>query len=75
MSIHSPGPSVYSPKQTVTKQTSNSFTLAAKVSPSYFDVCLDPERQQSPGPVYLIAGKDRRGVSTWGDEPKATFGK
>ena len=74
MSIHSPGPFAYSPKQTQTKHTASSFTLAAK-APSYFDTFLDPERQPSPGPVYLAPDKTRLGKATWGGDAKATFGK
>ena len=74
MTIHSPGPLVYSPKQTMTKLSASAYTLAAK-APSYFDTFLDPERQPSPGPVYNGAGKDRKGRSIWGNDPKATFGR
>ena len=74
MAIYSPGPFAYSPKQTLTKTAANAHTLALK-APSYFDTFLDPERQPSPGPVYLTSGKDRQGRATWGNDPKATFGR
>ena len=74
LAVHSPGPMVYSPKQTVTKQSARAYSLAAKAS-SYFDLFLDPERQPSPGPVYNNGEKDRRGKAVWGNDPRAVFGK
>uniref|UniRef100_A0A7S0RZR0 Uncharacterized protein n=1 Tax=Chlamydomonas leiostraca TaxID=1034604 RepID=A0A7S0RZR0_9CHLO len=66
--VHSPGPAAYSPDTSPTRAAAADFTMGKK-APSYFDLYLDPQRQTSPGPVYVPK------IKTWGTDPRATFGK
>ncbi|GAX79810.1 hypothetical protein CEUSTIGMA_g7250.t1 [Chlamydomonas eustigma] len=74
VSVHSPGPFIYSPKQNLVKESPSSYTMLPR-APSYFDTVLDPFRQPSPGPIYTAAKQDHRGLKLWGNEPKTTFGR
>lgn len=66
--VHSPGPAAYSPDTSPTRVAAAEYSLGKKAA-SYFDLYLDPQRQLSPGPMYTPK------VKTWGNDPRATFGK
>ncbi|KAJ9533832.1 hypothetical protein QJQ45_026920 [Haematococcus lacustris] len=73
--VFSPGPAFYSPQNSLVKSAAPQHTMSAKF-PTYFDLCLDPTRQLSPGPgVHDPRARDKRGTKVWGSDPRATFGK
>lgn len=74
LSLHSPGPSAYSPKDDLTRRSSSRFTLASK-PPSYFDSVARSSQTSSLGPAYQSTGMDSRGNNSWASSPSATFGR